>query len=90
MLIFFPQFCLSELKETLELRPGIALVLWDKVAVSEFVPIPGAALCAAAPAQLGEGRKARDAVQGAPGTFNVFKVLLALPSQAVTFFLSGE
>lgn len=90
MLNFFPQFCLSELKETLELRPGIALVLWDKVAVSEFVPIPGAALCAAALAQLGEGRKARDAVQGAPGTFNVFKVLLALLSQAVTFFLSGE
>lgn len=90
MIIFdFPIF-LSELKETLELRRGTALVLQDKIAVAELVPIPGAAPCAAALAQLGAGSKASGAAQGTPGAFNAFKLLLALPFQAVAFLLSGE
>lgn len=64
---------------------GVALVLQDKFALTELMPIP----CAAALAQLGAGRRARDAAQGALAAFNGFKFLLALPSQAVTFLVSG-
>lgn len=54
------------------------------------MPIPGAAPCAAALAQLGAGRQASDAAQGAPGAFNGFKFLLPSPSQTVISFNLGS